>query len=145
MATMSTYFDKLEKHADLEISIIRSTKINKVLKMIVKLSSIPRDEDFNFRKRSINILANWKHVLDTDAPGASTDKEDKPSSNGAHKDDESGETPKLETEEEKEPENKASEDTPMADADDTKAEEEKAAPEGDADNRAEEKPVEAST
>lgn len=148
MATMSTYFDKLEKHVDLEVSIIRSTKINKVLKMIVRLNSIPCDEQFNFRKRSINILSNWKHVLDTDAPGASTDKEDKPSSNGAQKD-ESGETPKVDTEEEKELENKAStEDTPMPDAaeakPEAKPEEEKPAAEDEAEKPAEEKPVEAS-
>lgn len=110
MATMATYFEKLEKHADLEVSIIRSTKINKVLKMIVKLNSIPRDEEFNFRQRAINILSNWKNVLDTDAPAASTDKDAKSTANGASKDDEAVETPKLETEE-KEPD-----DTPMPDA-----------------------------
>jgi len=59
MATMATYFDKLEKHADLEVAIIRSTKINKVLKMIVKLNSIPRDEEFNFRMHSNGSLTNF--------------------------------------------------------------------------------------
>lgn len=114
MATMATYFEKLEKHADLEVSIIRSTKINKVLKMIVKLNSIPRDEEFNFRQRAINILSNWKNVLDTDAPAASSDKDAKSTANGASKDDEAVETPMLETEE-KEPETKP-DDTPMPDA-----------------------------
>ncbi|KAJ6172267.1 hypothetical protein N7470_001334 [Penicillium chermesinum] len=114
MATMSTYFDKLEKHADLDVTTIRSTKINKVLKMIVKLNSIPRDEDFNFRDRSMAILSNWKHVLDNDGPA-----------------EESAETPKLETEEEKEGENKASaEDTHMPDVDEAETADDKPAREG---------------
>jgi hypothetical protein len=116
MATMAGYFDKLDKHADLEVSIIRSTKINKVLKMIVKLDTIPRDEEFQFRQRALNILTSWKSVLETDAP-APSDKETKPTANGAHKNDDGADTPKVDTEEEKEPESKAAnDDTPMPDA-----------------------------
>ncbi|KAJ5730134.1 uncharacterized protein N7483_004642 [Penicillium malachiteum] len=128
MDVMATYFDKLEKHADLEVSIIRSTKINKVLKMIIKLNSIPRDEEFNFRQRAMAILSSWKSVLDSDAPAASTDKEDKddkPAANGASKKEESAETPKVETEEEKDSEIKPTNDTPMPDADSEKPAEEK--------------------
>ena len=118
MATMATYFDKLEKHTDLEVSIIRVTKINKVLKMIVKLNSIPRDEEFHFRQRSLNMLSNWKNILDSDVPVASADKDAKPATNGVSKYDETVETPKLETEEEKDLEPKtANDDTPMPDAD----------------------------
>ncbi|KAJ5637249.1 hypothetical protein N7490_007128 [Penicillium lividum] len=115
MDALATYYDKLEKHADLEVAIIRSTKINKVLKMIVKLNTIPRDEEFNFRSRAMSLLSQWKNVLDVDIP-ASTDKEDKPASNGA-KEDEALETP---AEEEKE-ESKA-DDTPMPDAESDKPE-----------------------
>ncbi|KAJ5217484.1 uncharacterized protein N7469_011109 [Penicillium citrinum] len=123
MSTMSGYFDKLEKHSDLEVSIIRSTKINKVLKMIVKLNSIPRDEEFNFRQRAITILSNWKNVLDSEAPGDGA----KATPNGA-KDDDAADTPKLETEAEAEEEKediKNNEDTPMPDvkADEAEAEE----------------------
>lgn len=150
MATMGSYFDKLEKHADLEVSIIRSTKINKVLKMIVKLNSIPRDEEFNFRHRAMNILSSWKNVLDGDTPGASGDKDAQSATNGPQKDDDTAETPKLETEEEKEPETKtANEDSPMPDAD-AEPETAKAAPkepEGDVptDQAPEEKPAEEKT
>ncbi|CAG8080001.1 unnamed protein product [Penicillium olsonii] len=139
MASMATYFDKLEKHADLEVSIIRSTKINKVLKMIVKLNTIPRDEEFNIRSRAMNILSSWKNVLDADTPGPA-DKSDKPAANGS-KEDDGAETPKLETEEEKEPESKSVKDevdSPMPDADAEKAPE----PEKEADG---EKPAEPST
>lgn len=126
MASMATYFDKLEKHADLEVSIIRSTKINKVLKMIVKLNSIPRDEDFNFRHRAMNILSSWKNILDADTPAGATDKDDKPTANGSTKEEDGADTPKLETEEEKEPESKSAKDdldSPMPDADAEKASE----------------------
>ncbi|KAJ6134271.1 hypothetical protein N7523_000593 [Penicillium sp. IBT 18751x] len=119
---MATYFAKLEKHTDLEVSIIRSTKINKVLKMIVKLNTIPRDEEFNFRQRAMNILSSWKPVLDSGTPAG--DKEAKPTTNGSSKEDEGADTPKLEPKEEKEPETKAaSEDTPMPDVDADKPEE----------------------
>lgn len=148
MGTMATYFDKLETHTDLEVSIIRTTKINKVLKMIVKLSTIPRDEEFNFRQRAMNLLSAWKNVLDSDGP-ALGEKDAKPAANGVAKDDDAAETPKLETEEEKETETKAAqEDTPMADV-----EADKAAPQPtdagqkettEADKPAEEKTVEAS-
>ncbi|KAJ5218262.1 uncharacterized protein N7498_000361 [Penicillium cinerascens] len=143
MATMGTYFDKLEKHADLEVSIIRSTKINKVLKMIVKLNSIPRDEEFNFRHRAMNILSSWKAVLDSDTPAG--DKDFKPTANGSSKEDEGADTPKLETEEEKEPESKAgNDDTPMPDADADKPEETEKHEATQGDKPAEEKAVETS-
>lgn len=115
MDAMATYYDKLEKHADLEVAIIRSTKINKVLKMIVKLNTIPRDEEFNFRSRAMSLLSSWKNVLDGDFP-TSTDKEDKPASNGASKEDEALETPAEEEKEEK------ADDTPMPDAESDKPE-----------------------
>ena len=68
MAIMSNYITKLEAHADLEVSIIRATKINKVLKAIVKLDSIPKDEEYQFRRRSTDILAKWKNRLQSDVP-----------------------------------------------------------------------------
>jgi hypothetical protein len=142
MAGMAPYFDKLDKHSDLEVSIIRSTKINKVLKMIVKLNSIPRDEEFNFRHRAMNILSNWKTILDADTPG-SADKDEKPAVNGS-KEEEGADTPKLETEEEKEPESKSTKDdvdSPMPDAEENAPEPEK---EDGADNvKPAEKPTEA--
>ncbi|CRL28862.1 PWWP [Penicillium camemberti] len=138
MASMASYFDKLEKHSDLEVSIIRSTKINKVLKMIVKLNSIPRDEEFNFRHRAMNILSSWKNILDADTPGPA-DKDEKPAVNGS-KEEDGVETPKLETEEEKEPESKSTKDvdSPMPDADEK-------APEPEQEEKPEEKAVEEPT
>ncbi|KKZ65044.1 hypothetical protein EMCG_09067 [[Emmonsia] crescens] len=78
MASMSNYIQKLESYSDLEVSIIRTTKINKVLKAIIKLNSIPKDEEFNFRGRSINILNKWKTLLDSDIPPAKEKEEQEP-------------------------------------------------------------------
>lgn len=117
MESMSSFITILENFHDLEVSIIRGTKINKVLKAILKLDSIPREEDFNFKKRSQALLDKWNKLLAGDgaaAPtgtangvnGASESKDSsKPAGNGgvkegADKDKESeGEKAKEESEE----------------------------------------------
>jgi hypothetical protein len=70
MAVMSNYITKLEAHTNLEASIIRATKVNKVLKAILKLDSIPKDEQYQFRRRSLDILVKWKNLLESDIPPA---------------------------------------------------------------------------
>ena len=59
MSLMSDYIQELETYGDLEVGIIRTTKIHKVLKAITMLNSIPKDEVYGFRRRSINILGKW--------------------------------------------------------------------------------------
>lgn len=155
MGAMANYFQKLESHEDLEVSIIRATKIHRVLKMIAKLSSIPKDEEYHFRRRSIDILAKWKNLLDTDVPADEKEKE-KPTTNGVHKEDSeeiAEATEKTEKAAEKEPEeDKEAKDTAdkaekevtseLKDEDmpDVEAEEKKqeAAKEGEAEKTAEE-------
>ncbi|EHK26409.1 uncharacterized protein TRIVIDRAFT_229361 [Trichoderma virens Gv29-8] len=63
MESMSSFINILEKFDDLEVSIIRGTKINKVFKAILKLDSIPREEDFKFKKRSQALLDKWNKLL----------------------------------------------------------------------------------
>src|SRR6202021_1880941 len=77
MKQMSEFIGKLEGYADLEVSIIRATKINKVLKAILKLSTIPKEEEFKFKSRSQALLDKWNKLLavDQDTPGP-------PSTNG---------------------------------------------------------------
>lgn len=64
MDAMSEFFTQLESFTDLEPQVIRATKINKVLKGIVKLASIPKEEEYNFKKRSNDMLATWNNALD---------------------------------------------------------------------------------
>ena len=64
---MSTYLKKLEDYPELEASIIRGTKIHKVLKAMIKLQSIPRDAEYGFKKRSVELLAKWTQVLNESA------------------------------------------------------------------------------
>ncbi|EXJ80677.1 hypothetical protein A1O3_06961 [Capronia epimyces CBS 606.96] len=88
MPQMSTFIKKLEAYTDLEVSIIRNTKINKVLKALIKLNTIPRDEEFQFRKRSIELLGQWNKILGAEPADADAgaDKEGKasPATNGVH-------------------------------------------------------------
>ncbi|KAF5675027.1 PWWP domain-containing protein [Fusarium heterosporum] len=74
MEQMSEYVTMLEKLKDLEVSIIRATKINKVLKAILKLESIPREDEFNFKDRSQVLLDKWNKLLATEtaAPAGET-------------------------------------------------------------------------
>ncbi|KAJ9272331.1 hypothetical protein DTO212C5_1516 [Paecilomyces variotii] len=116
MEAMATFITKLEGHDDLEVSIIRSTKIHRVLRMIAKLNSIPKDEEYNFRRRSIDLLAKWKNLLDSDLPAdeKEKEKESEPTTNGVHKETEeaSEATEKIEKAADKEPEeNKKAEET----------------------------------
>lgn len=84
--SMSEYISKLETYADLEVSIIRSTKINKVLKNIIKLASIPKDEEFNFKKRSHELLTKWNKILvDEPSAGPAGDKDEPSTTNGVEK------------------------------------------------------------
>ncbi|KAL2685100.1 hypothetical protein Neosp_006196 [[Neocosmospora] mangrovei] len=63
MKQMSEYVTMLETFKDLEVSIIRSTKINKVLKAILKLQTIPREEEFHFKDRSQALLDQWNQLM----------------------------------------------------------------------------------
>lgn len=63
MKQMSEFISKLEGYSELEVSIIRATKINKVLKAIIKLSAIPKEEEFNFKSRSQTLLDKWNKLL----------------------------------------------------------------------------------
>ncbi|KAH7326554.1 hypothetical protein B0I35DRAFT_405772 [Stachybotrys elegans] len=71
MKQMSDFIGMLEGFADLEVSIIRATKINKVLKTILKLESIPREEEFNFKTRSQALLDKWNKLMAGDAASGS--------------------------------------------------------------------------
>jgi hypothetical protein len=65
---MSDFIKKLETYEDLEVSAIRATKINKVLKRLIRLNTIPRDNEFNFRNRSVELLGKWNKILGAGSP-----------------------------------------------------------------------------
>ncbi|KAL1837431.1 hypothetical protein VTJ49DRAFT_3783 [Mycothermus thermophilus] len=70
MKLMSDYITKLEGFPDLEVSIIRATKINKVLKAILKLENIPKEDEFKFKPRSQVLLDKWNKLLAVDGGAA---------------------------------------------------------------------------
>lgn len=71
MEQMGEFFDTLEGFQNLEASTIRSTKMHKVLKAIIKLNFIPKDEVYQFKKRSADLLKTYNQVLNTES-GTST-------------------------------------------------------------------------
>lgn len=77
MKTMADYFTQLEGLEDLEQAVIRGTKIHKVLKAILKLGHIPKDEDYHFKDRSLALLTKWQKVLDDGTPAAGVEDPDK--------------------------------------------------------------------
>jgi len=60
---LAVHLTTLEGYTDLEPEIIRETKANKLLKVILKLSTIPRDEEFQFKQRCKALLDTWTKVL----------------------------------------------------------------------------------
>jgi len=66
MDTMAEHLESLEQYQDLEPDIIRESKVNKLLKVILKLTSIPRDEEFKFKERCTKLLAGWTQILNED-------------------------------------------------------------------------------
>jgi hypothetical protein len=85
MANMSDYLKQLEAHEDLEAEVIKKTKVHKVLKAIIKLNSIPKEEEHKFKQRSNELLNKWSGALAADpepADGATNgvkhDEEEKP-------------------------------------------------------------------
>lgn len=88
---MSDFLGELEAFPDLEGSIIRATKIHKVLRAMGKLPSIPLDEQFGFKTRSKDLLDKWNDVLSNDNTAVPSggkhdegkDDEAAPTTNGA--------------------------------------------------------------
>ena len=74
---MSEYLSRLERYPDLEGEILRVTKIHKVLKAMIRLDSIPKDDEFNFKKRSIDLLTKWNNIFAENAASAGEGAGDK--------------------------------------------------------------------
>ncbi|KAF2674934.1 hypothetical protein BT63DRAFT_24523 [Microthyrium microscopicum] len=66
MDIMAEHLRTLESFPDLEASIIRQTKINKLLKAVIKVPDLPRDEEFQFKDRCHKLLATWTESLNAD-------------------------------------------------------------------------------
>jgi len=60
---MSEIFLELEGYENLEVSIIRATKIREVFKRILKLERIPNEEVFRFKPRSQTLLRNLNKLV----------------------------------------------------------------------------------
>lgn len=82
---MSGHLAELETFGGIEVSIIRQTKIQKVLRAIVKLPSIPKEEQYHFKQRAIDIQNMWRSLFDAEIPtsaAAPSGKDAKAETNG---------------------------------------------------------------
>lgn len=84
MDSMNQQMKQLEQYLDLDAGIIKSTKINKVLKAILKLDEIPLESTYNFKDRSSHLLAAWAPALglDPSTAGAEPSAPKEPTTNG---------------------------------------------------------------
>ncbi|KAF1932440.1 uncharacterized protein M421DRAFT_54499 [Didymella exigua CBS 183.55] len=96
MTSMADYLKQLEQHEDLEADIIKKTKVHKVLKAIIKLDNIPKEEVHSFKSRSTELLSKWNGALAT-ADRESAEKTTPAATNGVKADDEKSESAKADT------------------------------------------------
>lgn len=68
MPTISEYILQLEKFPNLDPATIRNTNIHKVLKVINKSTSIPLDDQFEIKQRSVRLLERWTELLSNEPP-----------------------------------------------------------------------------
>jgi hypothetical protein len=88
MPNMSLYLKQLEELDDLEAEVIKTTKVHKVLKAIIKLETIPNEEDYNFKTRSNNLLTKWSGALAADTEASEAPVAAPPVTNGVKHDSE---------------------------------------------------------
>ncbi|KAK2793454.1 hypothetical protein FQN50_010007 [Emmonsiellopsis sp. PD_5] len=63
MGQMSFFMQKLESYDTLPASIIKSTKIIKVLVHLFRLTSIPKDKKYNFHDRTFKIIIKFRDII----------------------------------------------------------------------------------
>lgn len=108
MLNMSDYLKQLELHDDLEAEVIKKTKVHKVLKAIIKLDSIPKEEEYDFKKRSNDLLGKWNGALAAESEPATATTPAEPPTNGVkHDEDQKAESAKETSAEKAEDEKKS--------------------------------------
>lgn len=86
MSYMDDYLGQLEKTENLDAEVIKKTKVHKVLKAIVKLNtSIPKEEQYDFKGRSSKLLLKWTSILSADGEvGETAVPTTEPTTNGVN-------------------------------------------------------------
>lgn len=67
---LDSYYSKLEQIKEIDISLLRATKIGKVMKRVIQLSAIPKDDEFHFRERSRKLIESWQEIMGISADDA---------------------------------------------------------------------------
>ncbi|MCO5588126.1 hypothetical protein L7F22_042081 [Adiantum nelumboides] len=56
-------FKQVEAYNEITINQLRSTKIGKVMKRIIQLSSVPQDDVYHFQERAQKLCDRWSEVM----------------------------------------------------------------------------------
>jgi len=70
MENLNKAMKQVEEYDGITAEVLRLTKIGKVMRRVVQLPSIPRDEEFKFKERAEKLCDNWAAVFSA-AKGAS--------------------------------------------------------------------------
>jgi hypothetical protein len=66
MPLLDKIFTKLETYEEMTVTCLRSSKIQKVMRLVAKLpdKKMLRDEEFQFRARARVLVEKWQQMLD---------------------------------------------------------------------------------
>jgi len=63
MPTYDQIFSTVESYEGLTIQYLSFSKIGKVMRRIAQLSEIPRDDEFKFKERAMNLVTKWQGMV----------------------------------------------------------------------------------
>ena len=122
----------IENDSEISVNSILSSKLNKVLKRIIGLETISRDEEFNIRSRSQALYERFEKMINGDNQHSQQPNDEKKNENG--------EDVKMNESEPTKQESEKKEEDPKPDGENEKKEEEKPKPDGQDEKKEEEMP-----
>ena len=122
----------IENDNEISVNSILSSKLNKVLKRIIGLETISRDEEFNIRSRSQALYERFEKMINGDNQHPQQPNDEKKNENG--------EDVKMSESEPTKQESEKREENPKPDTENEKKEEENAKQDGENEKMEEEKP-----
>lgn len=75
MPQADSTFKVIEEYDAMTADALRTTKIGKVMKRVMQLSQIPRDDEYHFKDRAEKLCARWGAIMAGDAPKDAANEE----------------------------------------------------------------------
>ncbi|QRW21830.1 PWWP domain protein [Rhizoctonia solani] len=70
MAGLDTVFKTVESYDKMTVEYLSYSKIGKVMRKIIQLTTIPADEQYHFRQRAQALVAKWQQLITTSEDGS---------------------------------------------------------------------------